>query len=194
MSVVGTVTAAAAGLAAILSGVNLYVSGRRELDRWTRDALVDALVQFLDTSFKLKSALRTLVLLAPQAEPQRYEAKSLVVAAHDLETDTLTRLRLLASSRVVKAAEALHEADHGAIDAYFAEDPLNAYRNALIRTRVARAQFIEAARSAFRLRDVAAITHHHEDTRFQDFRDEAVGPLEDQGANHSQPSAPSVGQ
>ena len=45
-------TGGAAGLAAVLAGVNLYVSGRRELHKWTREALVEALVIFLDTSFK----------------------------------------------------------------------------------------------------------------------------------------------
>jgi hypothetical protein len=35
-----------------------------------------------------------------------------VIATHDLQTDTLTRLRLLAPSRVVTAAEVLHQAEH----------------------------------------------------------------------------------
>jgi len=45
------------------------------------------------------------------------------VTGHNTETDTLTHLRLLAPSRVVKAAEGLHEADHGIIDAYLAASP-----------------------------------------------------------------------
>ena len=117
MNVVGYVTAAAAGLAAILSAINLWLSGRRELNRWAREALVEALVSFFDTSFKLRSSCRELIFLAPNKDSEARAIRRIIVAAHDLETDTLTRLRLLAPSRVDKAAEALHEADHNIIDA-----------------------------------------------------------------------------
>jgi hypothetical protein len=37
------VTAGAASVAALLSGRNLYVSGRRAEHRWNREALIEAL-------------------------------------------------------------------------------------------------------------------------------------------------------
>ena len=53
MSIVDAVTAGATVLAAILSGLNLYLSGRRELDHPTREALEDAFVKFLDTRYNI---------------------------------------------------------------------------------------------------------------------------------------------
>ena len=50
MNVVGAVTAGAARLAAILAGVNLYVSGRRKMNKWTRETLVGIFVAFLDAT------------------------------------------------------------------------------------------------------------------------------------------------
>jgi uncharacterized membrane protein YdjX (TVP38/TMEM64 family) len=47
------VVAAVAGFtAASLSGLTLYVAGRRETRKWLRETLVDALTQFLDASFE----------------------------------------------------------------------------------------------------------------------------------------------
>jgi hypothetical protein len=185
VTAVGAVTAAAAGLAAILSAANLWVAGRRELDRWAREALVEALVSFFDTSFKLRSSCRKLIFLTPEAESAIQELRLEIVEAHDLETDTLTRLRLLAPSRVVIAAEDLHEADHNIIDTYFAESPQAEFRQALVSTRIARTQFLSAARSAFRLRDTAAIRHRHDGTSWSRFRDSMAVPLEDEAAGPS---------
>jgi hypothetical protein len=97
VDVVGAVTAAAAGLAALLAGVNLYVSGRREIDKWTREALVEALVVFLDASFKQSGPCASFASLSSPAEGGQH-LRTAVIATHDLQTDTLTRLRLLAPS------------------------------------------------------------------------------------------------
>ena len=86
----GVATAGAAGLAAVLAGVNLYVSGRRELDKWTREALEGAVVP----------------------------------------------------------------------------------------VRQGRTRFLEAARSALRLSDTAAIGHHHRDIGWHDFRSNTQAPAE----------------
>lgn len=48
--------AVAASLAAILAGLTLYVSGRRDNRKWLRDALIDAYVEFLDASFRAPNA------------------------------------------------------------------------------------------------------------------------------------------
>ena len=49
-------TAGAASVAALLSGVNLYVSGRREEQRWNREALIEAFVTFVGASFSFNAA------------------------------------------------------------------------------------------------------------------------------------------
>jgi len=181
VSAVDYVTATAAALAAILSGVNLWLTGRRELNRWARDTLVESLVTFFDTSFKLRSSCRELISLA-KTDKAKIQARVKIIAAHDLETDTLTRLRLLAPSKIVVAAEALHEADHAIADAYFSIDPETSFELALVRTRAARVEFIRAARLAFRLRDMAAISHRHNNTSWWKLRDTTVALLEQQAA------------
>lgn len=45
------IAAVAASLAAVLSGFGLWLGWRREDRKWRRDALVDTLVQILDSSF-----------------------------------------------------------------------------------------------------------------------------------------------
>jgi hypothetical protein len=189
MNVVGYVTAAAAGIAAILSAVNLWVSGRREMNRWTREELVEALVTFFDTGFRLRGYCRDLIFLAPEEESKARELRVSIVAAHNLETDTLTRLRLLAPARVVTAAETLHEGDHRIVDSYFAESPKTAFGDALSTTRVARTQFVTAARSAFRLTDAAPINHRHDDTSWWKFRDTTARLVEGH-ANSPSAAAP----
>lgn len=170
MNITNIVAASAAGLAAILSAVNLYVSGRRELDQWSREALVETIVKFLDTSWRLRGFFEALLTESVGDTQQSLRSHARIVAAHDLETENLTRLRLLAPSNVVETAEALHEMDHRIIDAYFADSRETAFRDAVTEARDARLQFIKAARSAFRLRGVAAITHSHLG-KWYEFRD-----------------------
>jgi hypothetical protein len=171
MNVIGAVTAGAAGLAAVLAGVNLYVSGRRELNKWTREALIEAFVTFLDASFKQNRSCRALTAGNP-TEQDRDQLRVAVIQAHDLETDTLTRLRLLAPSRVVTAAEALHAAEHKLAHACFAEPLASAetLESTRVPVRRARAQLLESARWTLQLRDTAAIGHHHHDTNWHEFR------------------------
>ena len=172
MNIVGAVTAGAAGLAAILAGINLYVSGRRELHKWTREALVEALVIFLDTSLKLTSACGDLASgTRPPTVAERDRLRMAVVTAHDLETETVTRLRLLAPPQAVAAAEGLHEAEHELVDTCLpGGDPRSEnLEAALVPVRRARAQFLEAARASLRLRDPAAFGHRHRDT-WREFR------------------------
>jgi hypothetical protein len=172
VDVVGAVTAGAAGLAAVLAGVNLYISGRRELDRWTREALVDAFVMFLDASFKQSGACRTLTSRSSPPPEERNRLRVAVVEAHDLESDILTRLRLLAPSRVVKAAELLHQAEHRLVAVSFTEPlpPQVAIDEAAVPVRHARTVFLQSARSILKLSDTAAIEHHHRGIGWHEFR------------------------
>jgi hypothetical protein len=52
------ISAVAASLAAVLAGVNLVVSGRREHAKWARETLVEVLVDFVDASFESKDAVK----------------------------------------------------------------------------------------------------------------------------------------
>lgn len=187
MNVIGAVTASAAGLAAVLAGVNLYVSGRREQNRWTREALVEVFVAFMDASFKHSSICRTLTLLSSPPDLERQRLRAAVVAAHDLESDTLTRLRLLASSRLVTAAEALHEMEHTLAAVCFMK-PLpteGTLDSARVPVRRARAQVLEAARWALQLRDTAAISHRHE-ASWDEFRLPTQAPSQQKEASEPQ--------
>jgi hypothetical protein len=180
VNVIGAITAGAAGLAAVLAGVNLYVSGRRELNKWTRETLVELFVSFLEASFAHNHACWAAEGFAPGTAAHRgLSADSLI--AHDREMDTLTRLRLLAPSRVVTAAEALHEAEHNLADTCFlsSERSVEAFDSARLPVRHARAAFLESARSALRLRDMAPIGRdYHGDTRWGEVR--ALADEEDQ--------------
>ena len=92
--------------------------------------------------------------------------------------DTLTRLRLLAPSRVVTAAGALHEAEHKLADTCFlsGEREVEAFDSARPPVRRARAAFLESARSALQLRDMAPIGRdYHGDTRWGEVRALADG-------------------
>lgn len=174
VDVIGAVTAGAAGLAAVLAGVNLYVSGRRELHKWTREALVDALVAFLDTSFKQSGLCANAASWSSLPESQRDHLRKNVITAHDLQTETLTRLRLLAPSRVVVAAEALHQAGHELVFMYFIDppQPAEAKENALSLVKAARQQFLESARSTLRLTDTAVIRHGQSSVGWHELRSE----------------------
>jgi hypothetical protein len=155
MDWVGAVTAGAAGLAAVFAGVNLYLSGRRELDKWTRETLVETIATFLDASFKHASACRSIYRLSPEAdELDRLRRASL--AAHDLENESLTRLRLLAPSAVVEAARKLIESEYYLSEPCFLSPAPEDTSDVLIQpVHRNRAQFIEAARSALGLREKA---------------------------------------
>ena len=76
------------------------------------EAPVEAFVAFMDASFRQSGACRTLTSRGSLPDVERDRLRAAVVEAHDLENDVLTRLRLLAPSRVVEAAQALHEAEH----------------------------------------------------------------------------------
>jgi len=172
VDLIGAVTAAAAGLAAVLAGVNLYVSGRRELHKWTREALIDALVVFLDTSIKQSGLCEAAASWSSLPDLERDHLRRAVIAAHDLQTETLTRLRLLAPSRVVIAAEALHRAGHELVSICFIEPTQSPEVNesTLLLVQRARQQFLESARSTLRLTDMAAIGHGQSKTRWHEFR------------------------
>lgn len=153
MDLIGSVTAAAAGLAAILAGVNLYISGRRELDRWTREALVDIFALFLDASFKHESACGRILNTSP-LQQERYQLQSDIFEAHSAVTQALTRLRLLAPPAVVSDSVALLEVEYLLAAPCFS-GPLtpDEILKRIRAVRQARAQLLVSMRSALGLRD-----------------------------------------
>jgi hypothetical protein len=180
MDVADAVTAGAAGLAAVLAGINLYVSGQRELRKWTRETLLEVIAAFLDASFSHSGACRVVLPTGPVPELERQRLRAAAVRAHQSETDTLTRLRLLAPSKVVRDAEALHEAEHELVAVCFARElpKIEELDAALAPVRRAREKFLQSARSALQLRDSAPITHVHRGTAWYEIRDASDRPAD----------------
>ena len=181
-AVIGAVTAGAAGLAAVFAGLNLYLSGRRELDKWTRDTLVELFVAFLDASFKHGSACGVVLRTLPR-DSQRYHLQKAAIAAHDVELETLTRLRLLAPAEVVRAAMALLEAERRvAAPCFLMSIPQPEEPDILFEpVRQARARLLETARSALKLREVAGTGYFDRSTSWRDFRNVFEASTEQNG-------------
>jgi hypothetical protein len=170
MNVVGAVTAGAAGLAAILSGANLYLSGRRELDKWTRETLVEIFVLFLDASFKQTSAsLAIMSELPPQLERNRL--RQIILESHDKEKEALTRLRLMAPPRVVESARVLMDSEHALAEPCFMESlPIDSSADLIERVRQGRTRFLQSARSALGLRVTAGTGDFGETVSWRELR------------------------
>jgi len=105
--------AAAATLAAVFTGISLYLTGRREHNKWVRDALIDSYVTYLSVSFRSGSAAKKLVEVRKNngSDRQRQELVKESRSCHQSLNDTLSRLRLLAGRNVVTAAESLRLID-----------------------------------------------------------------------------------
>jgi hypothetical protein len=88
VNVIGAVTAGAAGLAAVLAAINLYLTGRREVHKWTREALVEALVMYLDTSIKQG------VCAEPQPLGDRCQTRNVIVFTRPLLPCMICRPKL----------------------------------------------------------------------------------------------------
>jgi hypothetical protein len=103
------VTAGAASVCGTTIRTYLYVSGRRAEHRWNREAFIEAFVMFVGASFSLNAACTAGARLGRKdQESHKYALQA--VEALDTETNTLTRIRLLASSALVAEAEARLEA------------------------------------------------------------------------------------
>jgi hypothetical protein len=161
---VSIVSAAAAALAAALAGANLYVSGRRDHQRWAREALVDLFVAYLDASFRITQAF---VPASPshahQDRPATAEQRLNVVRqAHDLQMATLTKLRILTSKVLIERAVALHEACHRVTDLDLAVPPATSLEIQAAHTDLwaARLAFVAACKRALGLRGHLAAALH----------------------------------
>ena len=172
MNVIGAVTAAAAGLAAVLAGVNLYVTGRREHNKWTRDTLVELFVTFFDASIKHGSACGALLRATPRYGGP-HQLRKAVLAARDIELETLTRLRILAPVRVVAAAQALLVSEYQLAVASFSEKtPLaeDDIRKLMVPVQRARAEFLESTRTTLGIRELAGTGDFSAFPSYREFR------------------------
>src|SRR5580704_7613923 len=165
MSILPSILGAmAATIAAVFSGLTLYVSGRREHRRWMRDSLVDTYVKFLGASFEgtAQGKAENVRLQADNAEVIN-DYRTQIAGIHDLQTAMLIKLRMIAPSSVVKAAENLHEADHVVTQAALesvdvAGDSWGTLRS---QQRAARTIFVDQGIRSLGLGQGAPIAHSH---------------------------------
>jgi hypothetical protein len=170
MDWVGAATAGAAGLAAVFAGANLYLSPRQDLDKWTRETLIEVLTAFLDASFAHSSACRNVYRHAPDLA-EHNELRNRILAAHSKETEALTRLRILAPPSVVEAALILFEAEYQLSEPCFIDDTsADPYEALILSVRQRRALFIEAARSALGLRKITGTGSYESTVRWSTLR------------------------
>ena len=144
-------SAVAASVAAMLSGLTLWMTVLREERRWRRDALVHVLADFLDASFS-RPGHRAFQALQEGAAVEQYLA--LADEAVSLQVRSLTRLRLLGSRQLVECAITLFDVENEIHHALLVDpalpQPLD-FGNLYERRRRARTAVLRAARSSLRL-------------------------------------------
>jgi len=152
-------SAGAATVAAVLAGLTLYATGRRETRSWLRDSLVEHYVEFLTSSFS--SAGQRAYSARVHGDTVAFSAIADRARQEYLRgTDTLTHLRILAPREVVSAAEALHTADYQVSTAMLSSDPLPSeedWKYMRDTQRAARAAMLVEIRKSLGLGDAAPI-------------------------------------
>src|SRR3712207_2779372 len=95
-------SAAAATAAAVLAGVNLRLTGRREHLSWMRSALEATFVDFLSASYDHRAASRETVKVRRGGESAGSDAewRQVAVEANDIMMKAIARGRELASDRM----------------------------------------------------------------------------------------------
>ncbi len=102
------VAAIAAVIAAVLTAVNLWVTGRREQRTWVRSALESAFVDLLTASYHHRDACRLIVEshqggILTQDTDKQWHAEA--AEARRVMLDCVSRLRVLASSETANLAQ-----------------------------------------------------------------------------------------
>ena len=155
-------SAVAATIAAAFAGLTLYVSGRREHLQRIRESLVNSYENYLTASFDAPGR-RGLQARLRGDEGEALEGYRRQAAnAHRRQTATLTRLRMIAPSAVVAAAEALHEADHAVVDAALDGSDVpgdDIWTQLRTMQWEARSAFVDQVRRSLRLGPSAPIGH-----------------------------------
>jgi hypothetical protein len=151
VSLVATMlSAAAATTAAILTGVNLYLSRQREDVKWARNVLIDTLGQFLDASFRSKDAVKKAYKISQSGMDQSQIAalKQEALRAEEEMRTLQTRLRLLGSAELVEAAQSLRTGIRAYVAVLDQQDPIPVYVDRQLRRSLwdGRDAFVMAAR------------------------------------------------
>ena len=104
-------SATAATVAAVLAGLNLWLTGRRQRVSWARSALESAFVDFLTAVYDAKRASREIGRLKDGGVSHKTEAdwRADLEAYHDVMMQCVTRFRVLASDDMAETAIALHQ-------------------------------------------------------------------------------------
>jgi hypothetical protein len=154
-------SAIAATIAVVLAGFSLYVSGRREHLRWIRESLVASYEDYLTASFDAPGLRGLQARQRGDAGEALDPYRRQVADAHSNQTAALTRLRMIAPSDVVAAAETLHEADHAVTAVLDATDIPDADTWAELRAQQwdARSAFVNQVRRSLGLGASAPIGH-----------------------------------
>lgn len=138
--------AVAASVAAILSGISLWAGGRREETKWRRDAIIDTLVSFLDSSF---ASPGDVLMRKRRAGALTDEDRTNADQAHTDGISALTRLRVIAGADVVSCAEELHMADDAGSELVLSGQELpteDEWKRIVARRRELRDRLLEVAR------------------------------------------------
>lgn len=148
------VAAAAAVVAAALTGINLYLSGKRQHVSWTRQALEKSCVDFLTAHYEHWDSCAALEALADGSRSHQGESElreSLLDSDRTMR-QCITRFRVLTSQALVTSALELHRynvARRERLDATSTSvarpEPLSEGR------KRCRNQFVEAAQRTLRI-------------------------------------------
>jgi hypothetical protein len=171
LNIVSIATATAAGLAAVLSGVNLWLAGRREINKWVRETLIEIFTMFLDASFTHASACRRILLSESRSVQERRELQQDIFKAHAVASQALTHLRLLAPPSVVDNAITLLEAEYNlAVPCFFGPPPGDETLELVRAVRSARARMLVSARSSLNLRETRGTGNFDLNMNWRDLR------------------------
>jgi hypothetical protein len=129
----GIATLVAAALAALLSGISLFLTGRREDKRWKREVLQETLASLFDASFGYidKAAFN-----ARRDDKDVSWYKDRALDANAAQFRALTRLHFLANSQVLNLGYELHDVEVRLYDLVFKTQSDSADWDALEQTRV----------------------------------------------------------
>lgn len=103
------VSAITASVAAALTGVNLWLTGRRADLQWSRSALEAAFVDFLTASYNHRDTCNRIAALGNTVRSTE-EFVELVEATQNTMLNCITRIRVLAGDRMAGLASDLHDA------------------------------------------------------------------------------------
>ncbi|WP_426513003.1 hypothetical protein ACPPVO_21550 [Dactylosporangium sp. McL0621] len=150
------ISAIAASIAAILTAVNLYITGRRDHTKWAREALVEVMVTFVDASFEGKDAVKYGIRDGkPNAWPPAPDAQCRIdaQAAKSQMRTMQSRLRLLSTPEILDAAQILREANAEYVKLLDEDHAVAVEQDAYMRNKLwmLRQDFINEAKRALTL-------------------------------------------